>query len=244
MEQNDQTIINELLNKIKLLEDRNENIRNEIRQKQNNLQSKSDIITQPLLLQNNKIEIDNDNDNDNTEFVLPQEYIDIQLNQNNIISNVKEYTIEYIPYDQIGLLYIMGDFTNWEMKPMNKSKGVFSYTCVLLLNFRYFYCMSSDGQITVDMNQFYDKNPRNDQIANYIDLVNKPNQKIDCFNYQIHGNILELQRKNFLMIKTDNWDEVVFLDKLKKDSNDYNNNYQILTNDSHHLNHFLNAYFE
>lgn len=235
----DQNVLNELLNKIKSLEDRNDNIRKEIKQKREELNSQSSIITQSFL-KDDKMEIDDIE----TEFNLPQEYMNIQLNEVNIASNVKEYTIQYIPYDQIGTLYIMGDFTNWEMKPMNKSKGIFSYTCILLANFRYFYCMSSDGQIIVDMNHLYEKNPRNDQIANYVDIVNKPSQKTDCFNYQLHGNVLELQKKNFLMIKTGNWNEVAFLDKLKRDSKDYNTNYHKLTSDNYQITNSLSAYYE
>jgi hypothetical protein len=125
------------------------------------------------------------------------------------LENLKEVTISYIPFEQHNKLYIMGDFTGWEPKPMNKNKDIFSYTIVLIKGFKYYYCFNEREQISIDMNSEYDTNPRNNQINNYIDLSKGG---ITYFDYQMHGNLLVEARKNYTKCRMENQEEVDMLE--------------------------------
>jgi hypothetical protein len=133
-----------------------------------------------------------------------------KIDTNKILENLQEVTISFIPYEQVNKLYIMGDFTEWEPKPMHKNKDIFSYTVVLIKGFKYYYCFNERDQITIDMNNEYDTNPRNNQANNYVDL--SVNENITFFDYKLHNNLLIDAKKNYTKARMENQDEVNVLE--------------------------------
>ena len=154
----DQDLLNELLERIKNAEKRNENLRKDIQLKKNELKLLDDKTSEE---EKNKIENDkkkdekkdekkgkiptNDEDQKLSERFL-HEYRNIKNNSYEIEQSSTEYTIEYITQEQHSKLYIMGDFTNWELMPMKKTKDIYSYSIVLLKGFKYYYSFQSGDQ--------------------------------------------------------------------------------------------------
>ena len=140
----------------------------------------------------------------------------MKFNSYEIEGSSTEYTIEYITQEQHSTLYIMGDFTNWELMPMKKNKDIFSYSVVLMKGFKYYYSFQSGDQLIIDYNNLYEQNPKNFQIQNFIDLAKdgKPSQP---FDFEKDMNILKLAQKNYFLVKLDaDDDEIAFLDKFKR----------------------------
>ena len=139
MEEDQDAVLNDLLNRIKSLEDRNAQLKESIAEKEKVLSSTQPIESSSSLYDEEVPKISNIFDD--TKESIPIELRMIQQNESQINNNVIEYTIEYIPVEQISRLYISGDFTNWDLKPMVKNKDIFSYTVVLLKNFKYYYTL-------------------------------------------------------------------------------------------------------
>ena len=220
----DQDLLNELLERIKNAEKRNENLRKDIQLKKNELKLLDDKTSEE---EKNKIENDkkkddkkgkiptNDEDQKLSERFL-HEYRNIKNNSYEIEQSSTEYTIEYITQEQHSKLYIMGDFTNWELMPMKKTKDIYSYSIVLLKGFKYYYSFQSGDQLIIDYNNQYEQNPKNFQIQNYIDLSidGKPSQP---FDFEKDINILKMAQKNYFLIKLNEDEiEISFLDKFKR----------------------------
>ena len=111
-------------------------------------------------------------------------------------------------------MYIMGDFTKWELIKMKKIKDIFSYKIILLKGFKYYYSFQSNDQILLDYNAPYEQNPKTLQIQNYIDL-NELNKNI-LFDYNNDINILKLTEQNYFLSQLNiTEDDYLFLYKLK-----------------------------
>ena len=220
----DQDLLNEFLERIKNAEQRNEDLRKDIQNKKNELKLLDDKLSEE---EKNKIENDkkkdekktkiptNDEDKKLSERFL-YEYKNIKNNSYDIEQISTEYTIEYITQEHHSTLYILGDFTKWELIPMKKNKDIFSYTIVLLKGFKYYYLFQSGDQLIIDYNNLYEQNPKNSQIQNYIDLVKdgKPSQP---FDFENDINILKNAQKNYFFIKiNEDENEISFLDKFKR----------------------------
>ena len=77
------------------------------------------------------------------------------MNQINITNNCEVCNLEYRSQEHYNKLYIMGDFTKWELIPMKKSKDSFSYKVILLKGFKYYYSFQADDQILLDYDSTY-----------------------------------------------------------------------------------------
>lgn len=240
MEEDQDAVLNDLLNRIKSLEDRNKQLKESIAEKEKILSSTKPIVSSSSLYDEEVPQITEVSNDDNEES-FPIELKMLQQNESQINNNVIEYTIEYIPVEQISKLYISGDFTNWDLKPMVKNKDIFSYTVVLLKNFKYYYTLSDMSQNIIDLEKPTEINPVNKIEQNYIDLCTK--QKV-LFNPKIQNNILEMQRRNFLILKMGNMKEANFLLEIQKNANIYNEKYNNITNGKNTLLESINSYYE
>ena len=221
--EDDQDLLNELLERINNAEKRNEDLRKDIKNKQNELKRLDDNALEE---EKNK---ENEKKNNEKKIKIPtieedkklserflHEYKNMKFNSYEIEGSSTEYTIEYITQEQHSTLYIMGDFTNWELMPMKKNKDIFSYSVVLMKGFKYYYSFQSGDQLIIDYNNLYEQNPKNFQIQNFIDLAKdgKPSQP---FDFEKDMNILKLAQKNYFLVKLDaDDDEIAFLDKFKR----------------------------
>ena len=221
--EDDQDLLNELLERINNAEKRNEDLRKDIKNKQNELKRLDDNALEE---EKNK---ENEKKNNEKKTKIPtieedkklserflHEYKNMKFNSYEIEGSSTEYTIEYITQEQHSTLYIMGDFTNWELMPMKKNKDIFSYSVVLMKGFKYYYSFQSGDQLIIDYSNLYEQNPKNFQIQNFIDLAKdgKPSQP---FDFEKDMNILKLAQKNYFLVKLDaDDDEIAFLDKFKR----------------------------
>ena len=222
--EDDQDLLNELLERINNAEKRNEDLRRDIKNKQNELKRLDDNASEE---EKNKNENEKKNNENKTKIPTIEEdkklserfiyeYNNIKNNSYEIQGSSSEYTIEYATQEQHSSLYIMGDFTNWELIPMKKNKDIFSYSVVLMKGFKYYYCFQSGDQLIIDYNNPYEQNQKNFQIQNYIDLPKdgKPSQP---FDFEKDINILKIAQKNYFLIKVNaDDDEIAFLDKFKR----------------------------
>ena len=215
-------LLNELIERIRNTEKRNDTLRKDIENKKNEIkllenpksEEESNII-EDKTKKNPKIPTDADDKNLGERFL--HQLKSIKFNSFEIENNIAEYTIEYITQEHHNTLYIMGDFTKWELMPMKKNKEFFSYKIVLLKGFKYYYSFQSGDQIYIDYNNVYEENPKTLQIQNYIDLVkdNKPSQP---FDFENDMNILKNAQENYFFSKLniEDIDEILFLEKFKR----------------------------
>ena len=219
------SILNEFLERIRNLEKRNEQLRLDVDKKKNELKELEKVPKK-----DNEKDKKEEEKNKNKKPLIPSEEEDkiigerflfdiknIKLNAYELEKNIQEVIIEYISQEQFNNLYIMGDFTKWELVPMKKNKDFFSYKIVLLKGFKYYYSFQSGDQIYIDYNNVYEENPKTLQIQNYIDSVkdNKPSQP---FDFENDINILKSAQENYFFSKLnieDN-DEILFLEKFKR----------------------------
>ena len=231
-------IINDLIKNMESLEDSISKLRIEIVKKQKELKE-----TKPLLMENfGKIEDPKKKNEEEEDLELKSTYTSLKRNELQIKSNIMEYTIEYITSEQINTLYIMGDFTNWELKEMNKNKDIFSYTIILVKGFKYYYSLQSNDEIILDFENPIENNPKNNQAQNVINLCK--NDKVVVFDYKQHENILNIAKRNLYLLKMENYDEISFLNSLAKNSESYTD-YQNKTNlEKNIFFDSLNKYFD
>ena len=220
------SILNELLGRIKTIENSNESLRQKISQKKNELSKITSEASNPNP-NNNKEKEDKSKKEPAKKKAIPTEkedetaaqkalvnYRSIKMNQANIKMNCVEYVIEYMSQEQHNTLFIMGDFTKWEMTPMKKTKDIFSYKVILLKGFKYYYSFQAGDQILLDYNSPFEENPKNFQIQNFIDL-NEPNKNL-VFDSENDINILKITEQNYNLTQLDlKDDEFLFLNKLK-----------------------------
>ena len=219
MEDPQDSILNEFLEKIKDLEKRNEILRDEVLRKNEEIikfdNDKNDSIKEEkkneIIIQK-KLPTDEEEDIEAKKSL--QNYKAIKSNQLQIENDVIEYLIEFITQEQYNSLYIMGDFTNWELTKMEKNKDKFTYKIILIKGFKYYYSFQAGDEIVIDYNSIYEENPITFQIQNVIDLCE--NNKENFFDFKKHMNLLKLAEKNYLLSKIDiKDDDYIFLTKLK-----------------------------
>ena len=111
----------------------------------------------------------------------------------------------------------MGDFTNWELRPMKKNRDFFTYHIYLIKGFKYYYSLQSDDQIFIDYDNLYGENPRNLQVQNYIELP-LSSEPVKIFDCQTEMNILNIANKNLSLLKVayNDMNENLFLFKFKR----------------------------
>ena len=212
------SILNEFLEKIKNLEKSNESLKQKISQKKSEISKMSTDLSKSDNKEPNKITINTKKptEKDGETFALKAlaNYKSIKLNQNNIKQNCAEYIIEYRSQEQHNSIYIMGDFTKWELCPMKKAKDSFTYKVILLKGFKYYYVFQAGDQILLDYNAPFEENPKTLQVQNYINL-NEVNKDY-IFDSENDINILKITEQNYRLAQLDlNEDDFVFLNKLK-----------------------------
>jgi hypothetical protein len=226
-----ESILNEFLERIRNLEKRNEQLRLDIDKKKKDIKNFENEIKQEN--ENEKKEEEKkqkeDDKNKKKKLTIPSEEEDkkmafkflydiknIKLNSFEIEKNVKEVIIEYISTEQYNSLYIMGDFTKWALKSMKKNKDIFSYKIVLLKGFKYYYSFQAGDQIVIDYNNIYEENPKTLQIQNYIDL-SKNKEEAPQFDCENDMNILYNAQKNYFLSKISiDEEQIKFLEKFKR----------------------------
>ena len=212
------SILNEFLERIKTLENSNKNLKEGISKKKEELLKIKEEISKPYNPDATKIVITKKiatvHEGEIAGQKALQNYKSLKFNQNSIKENCEEYTIEYISQEQHNNLYIMGDFTKWELTPMKKNKDIFSYKAILLKGFKYYYSFQAGDQILLDYNTPYDTNPKNSQVQNYIDLNEKGKTTLfDCNN---DINVLQLIARNYFLSQINtSEDDFLFLCILK-----------------------------
>ena len=212
------SILNEFLEKIKNLEKSNESLKQKISQKKSEISKMSTDLSKSDNKEPNKITINTKKptEKDGETFALKAlaNYKSIKLNQNNIKQNCVEYIIEYRSQEQHNSIYIMGDFTKWELFPMKKAKDSFTYKVILLKGFKYYYVFQAGDQILLDYNAPFEENPKTLQVQNYINL-NEVNKDY-IFDSENDINILKITEQNYRLAQLDlNEDDFLFLNKLK-----------------------------
>ena len=211
------SILNELLEKIKSLEKSNEALKEKIKKKKEEILNIEKEIKNPNNKEQNKIiiskKIPTEKEGEIKGLKALQNFKFIKHNT-NIKENCKEYIIEYITQEKYNNMYIMGDFTKWELIKMKKIKDIFSYKIILLKGFKYYYSFQSNDQILLDYNAPYEQNPKTLQVQNYIDL-NELNKNM-LFDYNNDMNILKLTEQNYFLSQLNiTEDDYLFLYKLK-----------------------------
>jgi len=96
--------------------------------------------------------------------------IDDRNSNDFLIEKVLNHSITFIPYEQYNVLWVMGDFTNWEPKEMIKNKDMFIFPILLIKGFKYYFTFTAKDQSgIVDYSQDNEINPRNNQPNNFFD---------------------------------------------------------------------------
>ena len=216
-----ESILNEFLERINNLEKRNAQIRKDIENKKKEINNLKEEKSQDEnknkieeIQKTGKIPTENEDKKSGERFL--HEVKNLKMNSFEIENNVQEIIIEYISLEQHHILYIMGDFTKWELMPMKKNKDIFTYKITLLKGFKYYYSFQAGDQIFIDYNNLYEENPKTLQIQNYIDL----SQGGEQFDFVKDINILQNAQKNYFLSKLRIDDEeFLFLDKFKKHIN-------------------------
>lgn len=220
MDEPQDSILNELLERIKNLEKNKEKLKEDIIKKKSEIEkcnteikkSKKEedkineiILTKKLPTEKEEeIEIKNALDN----------YKNLKLNKTLIENKVIEYIIEYTSEERFKNLYIMGDFTKWEMIPMEKCQEKYTYKIILLRGYKYFYSFQAGDEIIIDYNSLYEENPITYQIQNFIDLTEKNKELF--FDYKKDMDLLiSYQKKYFALNINMDDDEYKFITKIK-----------------------------
>ena len=219
MEDPQDSILNEFLEKIKVLERKNEVLRERVLKKNEDLiKLDNEKMVSKIEEKKDEIIIPKKLPTDEEEEIQAkkslQNFKNIKSNRLQIENNAIEYIIEFNTQEQFNSLYIMGDFTNWELAQMEKNEGRFTYKIILLKGFKYYYTFQAGDDIIFDYNNIYEENPRTLQIQNYIDLCQKNNEVF--FDFKNHINLLKEAEKNYFLSKLNIKDEeFMFLTTLK-----------------------------
>ena len=212
------SILNELLERIKTFERNNESLKQKISQKKQDLSKIATELSKPNNPEPNKITITTKTptEKEGETFALKAlaNYRSIKINQNSIKENCVDYTIEYRSQEQHSNIYITGDFTKWEMLPMKKAEDGFTYKVILLKGFKYYYAFQAGDQLLLDYNAPFEENHKTLQVQNYIDL--NEGKKEMLFDAENDINILKITEQNYRLAQLDlNDDDYLFLNKLK-----------------------------
>ena len=219
MEDQQVSVLNEFLERIKNLEKQNELLRENINKKKEQIEKIDKEIMNSSKEENKneiilKKKLPTEEDEENEIKKELDDYKIFKSNKIQIETEAFEYTIEYISQERYNNLYIMGDFTNWELIKMEKNKDTFTYKVILLKGYKYYYSFQAGDEIIIDYNNLYGENPITFQIQNYIDLTE--NNKDIFFDFKKNMNLLKSLQKNFILSKLSiNEEEYIFLIKLK-----------------------------
>ena len=146
--------INQLLSKIQSLENKNEQMRKKIKEKEKELKNvgnsdKNKPEPKKIIQKEKKITIEDDK---KASLRFQNELNFLKNNSLQIKENLVEQIIEFVPQGDFGIMYILGDFNGWEPEIMKKDKEVFSYKIVLIKGFKYYYTFHSNEQTLIDYN--------------------------------------------------------------------------------------------
>ena len=220
MEEQQDSILNELLERIKNLEKNKLKLQEDILKKKEEIEKYNSEILKSKKEQNkiNKIILTNKLPTEKEEEIAIKTALDnfknLKLNKTLIENTVIEYIIEYTSEEKFKNLYIMGDFTKWEMIPMEKCQGKFTYKIVLLKGYKYYYSFQAGDEIIIDYNNLYEENPITYQTQNFIDLTE--NNKEIFFDYKKDMDKLLLYQKKYFSLNINiDEDEFKYIIKIK-----------------------------
>ena len=230
--------MNEIFLKIQQLEEKNEELRKKIKDKEK--QKKFNNISKKKIERKEKAEtITLDNDR-KASLRFENELKFLNNNSLQITENLVEKKIEFKSDKQYGAMYILGDFNDWSPELMQKNDKGFYFKVILIKGFKFYYSFLSSDQTVLDYNNPYEENPKNSQLQNYIELYQNENEKTTHFDSKEDLNILKAAQRNFLLLKiTDDLDNSLFLEKFKRHVINSKNN----SNDSENLTSNINSYF-
>lgn len=235
-------ILDELLNKVRALESHNQDIRSKIGEVKSKLESSDSARKESEGQVNLEDEMIVDSGEEN--LIQSEEFIKIVKNKEKIINSVKDHVITFVPYEQYNNLWIMGDFTDWEPKQMNKNKDIFSFPVVLIKGFKYYFSFTARDQVIVDVNQDHEINPRSNQVNNFIDVRSDDNSQSQLFDYKVHSNILVEARKNYTKARMGNEKEVILLENLVDFSKRFKERYNYLMRKKEEATQKIRKFFE
>ena len=176
----DDSIINELFDKINNLEKNNEilrkdinKIKKEITEFDNKNKPENMIIgnnnEEKCLYDKNKYKFPTEEEDEKATEKFMNDYKNVKFNT-SLKESIQYVTIQYTSMEQHSVLYILGDFTKWAPVQMTKYKDLFKFSIVLLRGFKYYYYFQAGDQSIVDYNNLFEENPKNLITQNYIDL--------------------------------------------------------------------------
>ena len=191
------SLLDELFNRISLLKQEQENLNKEI-----SLINKE--ISKQQLLQYEKFWSKKETEEEKNQLNTQMEKLkEISQKLSKIIeNNISKIKITYKPFESsLKPIYISGDFNDWSMIEMNNEKenDIYSIELDLQKGFNYLYCFYSNGNKLVDYNQPLFEN--NEGVNNIINLPNE-NGKNERFNYKNNNN----NNKKLISIKTNEKD--------------------------------------
>ena len=212
--------LNQLLSRIKNLEDKNERMRNKIEEKKKEIKNFGNPDKSKQNSNKNKQKEKKEitlEDDRKAELRFKNELNFLTNNSFQIKDNLVSKIIKFKPNEKYGIMYITGDFNGWEPEVMQKDKDTFYYEVVLIKGFKYYYSFMSNEQSLVDFSETYEENPVNLQTQNYLDLVQDQNEKTNFFDYKTDMNILKAAQRNYTLLKIDdNINDTLFLEKFQR----------------------------
>ena len=234
--------INEILLKIQMLEEKNEQLRKKIEEKEKlvklNKSSKNKIEKNKKEEKVEVITLENDRQ---AALRFENELKFLNNNSLQILENLVEKKIEFNPEKQYGSMYILGDFNGWKPELMQKNEEGFYFKVVLIKGFKFYYSFLSSDEMILDYNSPYEENITNSQLQNYLEIKHSENDKTTKFDSKDDLNILKAAQRNFLLLKIeDNVDNSLFLEKFKR----HVINSKINSNQKENLKDDINLFFD
>ena len=234
--------INEILLKIQMLEEKNEQLRKKIEEKEKlvklNKSSKNKIEKNKKEEKVEVITLENDRQ---AALRFENELKFLNNNSLQILENLVEKKIEFNPEKQYGSMYILGDFNGWKPELMQKNEEGFYFKVVLIKGFKFYYSFLSSDEMILDYNSPYEENISNSQLQNYLEIKHSENDKTTKFDSKDDLNILKAAQRNFLLLKIeDNVDNSLFLEKFKR----HVINSKINSNHKENLKDDINLFFD
>lgn len=220
MRNNPENEINQLLSKIKRLEEKNDRMRQKIKDKKTeiknfeNPQKSKQELTKKKPKEKKIITEDEDR---KAELRFRNEMKFLNNNELQIKENLVEQIIQFMPQENYGVMYIMGDFNGWEPELMKKDKEVFYFKIVLIKGFKYYYIFHSNDQNIINFEEEHEENPVNLEVQNYIELFQDKEDKTNFFDYKTDSNILKAAQRNYTLLEiNDDIENTIFLEKFQR----------------------------
>jgi hypothetical protein len=241
-------IVDELLNKLKALEDRNallrsdiETVKSQISDSKNTKQEEEKVELEDGKIYYNLLEMHVEG-----ELLYPSsEMLKITQNKEMILENLKEHVITFMPYEQFNTMWIMGDFTQWEPNQMTRNKDIFSFKTVLIKGYKYYFSFTAKDQVIIDHNSDYENNPRSNQPNNFIEVKKDDSaESLQGFDYKLHSNLLEENKRIFTKARMGEEKEVLALEKAIDFANRYNQRLNYLMTKKEDLSNKISNFYE